>query len=189
MNKTAPKTATELSIIKAAAHLFSHRGYAGTSTSEIARRAKVNEVTLFRCFGSKYDLFCATLRSRLSGVAFSKELQAGLSNGVPPATILPLLFEFLLKTFDDAELLWLVLVAALEVQGTEEIYRAPFTLLFDQISAYFREHAPEQNSSGVDPSWVTHVLVGTAIPAILNTRLTLTARTRSANWPGPSATW
>jgi AcrR family transcriptional regulator len=43
-------------IIDAATHVFAREGIAGATTREIARLAKVNEVTLFRRFKSKQEL-------------------------------------------------------------------------------------------------------------------------------------
>lgn len=44
-------------MLTAACEMFAELGYAGTSTKEIARRAEVTEVLLFRHFGSKAGLF------------------------------------------------------------------------------------------------------------------------------------
>jgi AcrR family transcriptional regulator len=49
-------------ILDAAFNMFSKRGYLGSPTREIARLAGVNEVTLFRHFGSKEALFEEVLR-------------------------------------------------------------------------------------------------------------------------------
>lgn len=46
-------------IVTAAAQLISERGYTATSTRAIAERAGVNEVTLFRHFGSKLGVLRA----------------------------------------------------------------------------------------------------------------------------------
>lgn len=48
-------------ILNAARELFSERGYSGTATREIAARAGVAEVLLFRHFGSKANLFQQTV--------------------------------------------------------------------------------------------------------------------------------
>jgi len=48
---------TKKKIIEAALKLFSKKGYLGATTKEIAREAKVAEVTLFRYFPSKEALF------------------------------------------------------------------------------------------------------------------------------------
>jgi AcrR family transcriptional regulator len=44
-------------IIDAALAVFSSRGFRGATTKEIARAAGINEVTLFRYFGTKENLF------------------------------------------------------------------------------------------------------------------------------------
>lgn len=48
---------TEEKILKVALELFSKHGYVGTSTKRIAEAAKVNEVTIFRKFKTKSNLF------------------------------------------------------------------------------------------------------------------------------------
>jgi len=47
-------------IMRIALKLFSEKGYYSTTTKEIARVANVNELTLFRHFGSKANLFQLT---------------------------------------------------------------------------------------------------------------------------------
>jgi len=46
-------------VVAAAGELFAERGYAATTTRAIAERAGVNEVTLFRRFGSKAGVLAA----------------------------------------------------------------------------------------------------------------------------------
>ena len=48
-------------ILKAAAECFAETGFAGTSTREIAKAADVAEVTIFRRFQNKENLFAAAL--------------------------------------------------------------------------------------------------------------------------------
>ncbi len=48
---------TEDKILKVALELFSKFGYSGVSTKQIARESGVNEVTIFRKFESKSNLF------------------------------------------------------------------------------------------------------------------------------------
>lgn len=48
-------------LLKAAHELFTERGYRATTTKEIAARAGVAEPTLFRHFGSKVDVFEASI--------------------------------------------------------------------------------------------------------------------------------
>lgn len=51
---------TKERILSAALELFSSRGYAATSTRALAAAAGVNEVTLFRSFGSKKNIYVET---------------------------------------------------------------------------------------------------------------------------------
>jgi len=49
-------------ILEAATRLFSEKGYNGVSTKEIASEAGVNEITIFRNFGTKAKLLQAVIR-------------------------------------------------------------------------------------------------------------------------------
>lgn len=53
---------TQKKILKAATKLFSEKGYRGTSTKSIAELAGVNEVTLFRHFGTKDNILQEVIR-------------------------------------------------------------------------------------------------------------------------------
>ena len=52
-----PEMNTSDSILAAAMELFSKKGYAAVTTKEIAAKAQVNEVTLFRHFATKHILY------------------------------------------------------------------------------------------------------------------------------------
>lgn len=58
--KQAEDTGTR--ILDAALEVFYEGGYEGATTRAIAERAAVNEVTLFRHFGSKRELFLAVIK-------------------------------------------------------------------------------------------------------------------------------
>lgn len=53
-------------ILKTAIRLFAQKGFRGTTTREIALAAGVNEVTIFRHFASKQDLYTAILEVKSS---------------------------------------------------------------------------------------------------------------------------
>ena len=52
-------------ILDAAAHVMRTRGFARTTTKEIARAAGYSEATLYKHFQDKTDLFLAVLKERL----------------------------------------------------------------------------------------------------------------------------
>ena len=56
---------TSRKIIEAGIIVFTEKGYLGSSTKEIAKTADVAEMTLFRKFGSKQNLFEEMIKSTL----------------------------------------------------------------------------------------------------------------------------
>lgn len=63
--RASDTTRTRERILDASLQLFAQKGFNGTTTKDIAKRARVNEVTLFRVFGSKKAIFIATVSERL----------------------------------------------------------------------------------------------------------------------------
>ena len=61
--KTIDENSTEGKLFAAALALFAERGYKATTTKAIAEKAGVNEVTLFRKFGSKEKLFMELVKA------------------------------------------------------------------------------------------------------------------------------
>ncbi|MGL5080037.1 MAG: TetR family transcriptional regulator [Microcoleaceae cyanobacterium] len=55
-------SSTQGRLIQSALELFSSQGFTATTTRQIAELAEVNEVTLFRNFGSKLDLLLAVIQ-------------------------------------------------------------------------------------------------------------------------------
>jgi AcrR family transcriptional regulator len=62
---TIPGSDSRERIIEAAARVYAQYGFRGATTRLIAQEAGVNEVTLFRLFGSKAQLFDELLRKQL----------------------------------------------------------------------------------------------------------------------------
>jgi len=65
---------TRVRIMEAASQLFAEKGFAGATTRAIAELAGVNEVTLFRHFGTKEKLAKAIM-DQYGGVAIAKDLE------------------------------------------------------------------------------------------------------------------
>ncbi len=89
VSKVRNANGTENRIVEAAVQLFSRQGFAASSTHEIARLAGVSEVTVFRHFPRKRDLFWAATESRLRRLRISKELRGRLESDENPRTALP----------------------------------------------------------------------------------------------------
>jgi len=78
-----PKVIDETKIFSAAIDILMSLGYDGATTKEIADIAEVNEVTLFRKYGSKAGLFEKAIEHQLSDtplnrVAYTGELETDL---------------------------------------------------------------------------------------------------------------
>ena len=71
---------TRQRILQAAAQVFAEAGYARATTRALAAAAGVNEVTLFRHFGNKQNLFAAVIE-QFGGPAVTTALEAQLTGG------------------------------------------------------------------------------------------------------------
>jgi AcrR family transcriptional regulator len=73
---------TRQQILQAAAEVFTAQGFSGATTRGIAETARVSELTLFRHFGTKKNLFLETIRknSALPGIEMAL---AGQMSGDP----------------------------------------------------------------------------------------------------------
>ncbi|HVO78381.1 MAG TPA: TetR/AcrR family transcriptional regulator [Candidatus Bathyarchaeia archaeon] len=161
MKRKAGKTVTEARIVEAAVQLFARNGYKGTSTRDISRLARVNEVTLFRYFPHKAELFCAAAESRLSRVRMGRDLQNKLATDASLEVIVPMLTEFLLENFfASPDLVRLIFVAGFEVTGADRMVREYLGPYFDIIHSYFERCAAKGLIRDVEPSVATLSLAG-----------------------------
>jgi AcrR family transcriptional regulator len=69
-------------IIQAALAVFSENGFEGSSTRKIAMRADVNEITLFRHFQNKENLFREVLNSQAPTSMLTDELDEKLTDNL-----------------------------------------------------------------------------------------------------------
>ena len=70
---------TRQRILQAAAENFGKFGYSGATTRGIAETAGVSELTLFRHFGSKKNLFLETVQKNSPGAEMAARFSEGLS--------------------------------------------------------------------------------------------------------------
>jgi AcrR family transcriptional regulator len=79
-----------IEIVAAASIEFAEAGYAGTSTTSIARRAGVSQPYLFQLFGTKKELFIAAVRDCFdrTGRTFEHSAQLARDGGLEPSQIL-----------------------------------------------------------------------------------------------------
>lgn len=162
--KNELKSLTKARLLEASVLLFSRGGFNGTGTREIARLAEINESTLFRHYPSKKDLLWAALETRLTKLKFGRELQSALASDACPGTVLPLFFEFLVRTIQEQpELMRLLYISALELPGGELMYQKHLGAIFDSVTTYFGNCIRRGVISPVDPRMLTLAVSGSVI--------------------------
>lgn len=80
-NKRLPRDERREQILAAARQVFIDKGYKGATTAEIAESAAISEVTLFRHFSSKQEIFMEAVEPALTE-SLHKEIQS--SNHLDP---------------------------------------------------------------------------------------------------------
>lgn len=152
-------------IARAAVALFSRQGYHGTSTREIARLADVSEVTVFRYFGCKEDIFLLALDSSFSNIKPRLDLfDHGSENRTPEAMLSQILSLLVDIATLSPELTKLVAVAFTEIHGkAEDVCFQHLTPLFSAIAAYLRSNMEAGNLRSLNPAIVTAAMALTVL--------------------------
>lgn len=115
------RSATEQRILTAAAGLFSRLGYNGVSTRAIASAAELNEVTIYRHFPRKRNLYLAVLAAELGRISLPGHFLSEIVQAEEASTALRCTFDLIANTIErDPGLLRLVLYSALELNGDSD---------------------------------------------------------------------
>jgi AcrR family transcriptional regulator len=148
--RKVPKGSARDRVLDAALELFVELGYKGTTTRAIAARARVNEVTVFRHFGTKQGLFRAVVaretdvRDRLEGLELrpSGDMAADLAGfGMMMAEGMgsrSALFKLLLLEVGRDPSLW------------AHVSQAPLGVI-GKLEGYFARARAEGLSGDIDP--------------------------------------
>ena len=152
-------------IVKAAVALFSRQGFHGTRTREIARLADVSEVTVFRYFEHKDDIFWSALQSCFSSIKSRLDLLGRSSTNEIPEVVFPEIICLLVDVVTySPELVRLVAVALLELHGpAEEVCRENLTPIFKTITDYLTRNIESGKVRKLNPAIVTAALTLTVI--------------------------
>lgn len=152
-------------IIRAATALFARQGFRGTSTREIARLADVSEVTIFRYFEHKDDIFWCALENSFSAIQPRLSALARPARLESPEVMLPEIISVLVDvaTFSP-DLVRLIAVALLELRGrAEQMCRENLTPLFATITNYLSRNIESGKLRNLDPAIVTAAIALTVI--------------------------
>ena len=125
-------------ILTTATDLFARFGYNGVSTRDIASAAQVNEVTVYRHYPRKHDLYVAVLESELQQVYFRGDLLARVAEASDGRTVLERTFELLAKTLmHKPEILRLLQYSALDLnENFDPLVRRHLGELVEVLARY-----------------------------------------------------
>jgi len=150
---------TREKVLRAATLLFAAKGFEGTSTRDVARRAKVNESTIFRLFKNKQGLYLRTLDSKM-GLSAPEWLNTALRSSEDPEKAFLALAERLEEVFDPV-FLRLFFYAALEKpELLRKRYGSSLGSLYELLGRHIGERIQSEVLRDIDPMLMGRALVG-----------------------------
>src|ERR1700745_1824598 len=131
-----PARDRRLQIMTTAKELFARQGFEGTTTREIAQRARVNEALIFRHFPSKEDLYWAIIDHECDRGGIQQSLRAKLESGASDQQIFAAIAEDILeRRSKDGSLSRLLLFSALENQRrSQRFFRTHVVEYYEMIA-------------------------------------------------------
>jgi AcrR family transcriptional regulator len=152
-------------ILSTATELFARFGYNGVSTRDVALAAQVNEVTVYRHYPRKHDLYLAVLEAELQQLRFRGDLLAGVADAPDGRTALTRAFELLAKTLmHRPEILRLLQFSALELNEIfDPLVRKHLGELIEVVARYLEPWIENGELRCTNAKTVILTLVGIVI--------------------------
>ena len=161
-----PRDQRRAQILRAAAALFARRGFAGTTTRQIAAAVGTSETILFRHFPSKESLYTAILDQWAPAADYDRWLDTlrAIADRRDDEALFRAVITAILESYaQDAAYHRLMLFAALEDHA---LARIAHVKLSAPITSLLREYVARRQSEGafrrVRPEIVVHLLLSTA---------------------------
>ena len=148
--------------MQAAKELFARQGFEGTTTREIAQRARVNEAIIFRHFPSKEDLYWSIIDEQSAAGAWKENLERQLSSGADDREIFTCIAEdILVRRAKDSDLSRLLLFSALENQRrSQRFFQTHVVTYYELIAGYIRERIDDGAFRAVNPLLAARAFLG-----------------------------
>jgi len=168
-------------ILQVALELFSSNGYGGTRTREIAQRAEITEVTLFRHFRSKEALFEATILHYLPCPDFKVLIATATELEYREA------LELIARSFFDGLMANTGLISMMYKEGRrhfdllDKVYVALIKNLATLLTAYFADLQTKKIVRKLDPSVMATMFLGTLLSLYEYDELLFYTRTISSD--------
>jgi AcrR family transcriptional regulator len=148
--------------MQAAKELFARQGFEGTTTREIAQRARVNEAIIFRHFPSKEDLYWSIIDEQSASGAWKENLERQLSSGADDREIFTGIAEdILVRRAKDSDLSRLLLFSALENQRrSQRFFQTHVVTYYELIAGYIRKRIDDGAFRAVNPLLAARAFLG-----------------------------
>jgi TetR/AcrR family transcriptional regulator len=162
-------------LIRVAMHLFSQKGFRGTTTKEIALAAGVTEAIIFRHFASKDDLYAAILDFKASEVCIEdwlEEPRAYAERRDDEGLFRTLASKILDHYRSDLDFMRLMLYSALEGHDLAQNFREKqFTPIHDFLRDYIATRQREGGFRPCNPGAAVCAFIGMPVYHSLVNRL------------------
>ena len=104
-------------ILEKAADLFAQKGFAGTRTKDIAKKAGISETLIFQHFKTKDDLYLATLMHLFGSHPLMRELRESADRTEDDAVFFTLARHIIANCRQDPRIIRLAMYSGLEGLG------------------------------------------------------------------------
>ncbi len=166
VRKHVPQGLRRVQILNAAAELFSQRGFAGTTTRQIAAAVGTSETVLFRHFPSKQSLYGAILEKQVPSADVERwlgELRLIAEKRDDDALFRAIVKAVLESYRTNLVFQRLTLFAALE---DHELARIGQVKYHSPVTSFLREYISRRQSEGaftrLKPEFVVHTIFSVA---------------------------
>lgn len=151
---------TKKRLLEAALKVFSEKGFLGATTKEIAKQAGVAEVTLFRHFGSKENLFAETI-NQYSFLPKLKEILSEIKTEPPDIALKKIAREFLNVLESKKNLIRIMYTDFHRYPDhIKKIHESIIENIIELISAYFNELIEKGIFRKVDTHFAARAFLG-----------------------------
>lgn len=153
---------TRLRIVEAAAGRFAEFGFRAATMKQIATAAEVNDVTVYRYFPKKQQLYWAAIEWKVRTSTFNQVVVEGLANPGRPKDTLEQLGESVLGVLlTDHSLGRLIYFAVLELpEEKKRLYEGHVKPLLDKLTAQIAVWVSSGEIRNVDPHSAALAIIG-----------------------------
>ena len=146
-------------VVRAATTLFAAKGFGGTSTRDVARKARVNEITVYRLFKNKQELYVQVLDRKI-GLKEPEQLLPILQVSRDPTKAFVPLAERLEEHFDPIFLRLLFYAALEKPELLRKRYRASLVSFYEVLARQIKKWIDAEILRDIDPALMGRALVG-----------------------------